>query len=276
MNDTSSKWLQALATCMAGEKVTPQCFHGSERVGRPTREVQAMQIMFEPRLSLIDAVVMFDKRKLSEKFLLGEGWWVLSGSNKLADIYKFNRAMQRFSDDGITLFGAYGAALDEQKIEAADKLIKDEHCRQAVIGIWRRNPFSFGLTRDVPCTLTWQFLIRNGRLDMHVTMRSNDVWLGLPYDIFTTTCVQWYMCLLIRERGGPKLIPGRTYHTVASMHLYEDDMEKAAAVLSGLLAMMQFPTIESFPDFPNWDEVDHEPADNFYTIINHYAHSTLS
>ena len=46
-------------------------------------------------------------------------------------------------------------------------------------------------------------------------MRSNDIWLGLPYDIAFFTTLQQY----VSEVTG---IPvGKYYHTVGDLHLYE-------------------------------------------------------
>jgi hypothetical protein len=42
----------------------------------------------------------------------------------------------------------------------------------------------------VPCTLGYRSFVRDGRLHMYTTMRSQHLWLGLPYDIFATTLLQ--------------------------------------------------------------------------------------
>jgi hypothetical protein len=52
-------------------------------------------------------------------------------------------------------------------------------------------------------------------------MRSNDVWLGFPYDVFVNTCLQQ---ILANEM---QLELGTYTHHVGSLHLYEKN-EKAA------------------------------------------------
>src|SRR5260370_41880706 len=52
-------------------------------------------------------------------------------------------------------------------------------------------------------------------------MRSNDAWLGLPYDVFTFTRIQAYVAAAVGVE------PGRYTHTVGSLHLYERDWERA-------------------------------------------------
>ena len=49
-----------------------------------------------------------DSRAFPIKFALAEFMWILSGSNKLDEIQKWNAAMSQYSDDQKTLHGAYG------------------------------------------------------------------------------------------------------------------------------------------------------------------------
>jgi thymidylate synthase len=60
---------------------------------------------------------------------------------------------------------------------------------------------------------------------MHTTMRSNDVWLGLPYDVFTATILHELMAGWL----GADL--GEYHHHVDSLHVYERDLDKAVTVL---------------------------------------------
>ena len=52
-------------------------------------------------------------------------------------------------------------------------------------------------------------------------MRSNDLWLGFPYDVFQFTCLQVRMAM---ELG---LDIGTYTHIAGSLHLYARDFEKA-------------------------------------------------
>jgi thymidylate synthase len=68
--------------------------------------------------------------------------------------------------------------------------------------------------RDIPCTLGYRFYVRDTRLHMHTTMRSQDTWLGLPYDLFATTTVMELMA------GWLDVDLGGYHHHVDSLHLY--------------------------------------------------------
>ncbi len=53
----------------------------------------------------------------------------------------------------------------------------------------------------------YRFFLRDGRLHMHTTMRSQDVWLGFCYDIFTATMLQELLAgWLGAELGSYRLI----------------------------------------------------------------------
>jgi thymidylate synthase len=71
-----------------------------------------------------------------------------------------------------------------------------------------------------------QFFVRERKLDAVVYMRSNDIYLGLPYDVFVFTMLQELFAL---ELG---LELGRYHHMVGSLHLYEADIVKARNVLA--------------------------------------------
>ncbi|RYH39567.1 MAG: hypothetical protein EON54_18795 [Alcaligenaceae bacterium] len=87
----------------------------------------------------------------------------------------------------------------------------------------RRDTISYH--RDIPCTCTMQFVIRNRRLHMLTSMRSNDAWLGLPHDVFAFTMIQE----LVARSVGVEL--GEYRHSVGSLHLYERDEKKAIRYL---------------------------------------------
>lgn len=113
-------------------------------------------------------------------------------------------------------------------------LCSDPDSRQAVIQLYDPQRDTVG-HRDVPCTLNYRFFVRRGRLEMHTTMRSNDVWLGLPYDLFTATMLHELMA----DWLGVEL--GTYHHHVDSLHLYAQHDHAAAEVAA--LAVTPSPTM---------------------------------
>lgn len=132
------------------------------------------------------------------------------------------------SEDGtqeLVFWGAYGDRINSQVGVAIRKLSGDPLTRQAIITLW--DPWLDNLPgkHDYPCTIALQFFVRDGLLDMNTIMRSNDVWLGMPYDVFQFTQLQ---ATVARCLGT---VPGTYRHTALSMHLYERDMDAAMTLL---------------------------------------------
>ena len=180
--------------------------------------------------STIDATrptTYVDDRKLGYRFMCAEAAWILSGDDRVETIKPYSKEIERFSDNGVTFFGAYGPKLVEQWDYCLDKLASSPDTRQAVINIWREQPPG---TKDVPCTLSWQFLIRRNLLHLVATMRSSDAWLGWPYDVFTQAMIIHAMCLDLRQKGI-NVSPGCVTLTAGSQHLYEKNLFGALACL---------------------------------------------
>jgi thymidylate synthase len=115
-------------------------------------------------------------------------------------------------------WGAYGSRIGSQTQRVVDKLRQDADSRQAIISLWSPTHDNTIGKRDYPCTLVMGFRIRNRRLNMSVTMRSNDLWLGTCYDVFQFTQLQ----LTIAHMLG--VDPGTYTHTAWSLHIYERDL----------------------------------------------------
>jgi len=153
---------------------------------------------------------------------LGELLWYLSGSNQLDHIQYYIQDYHKYSDDGRTIFGAYGPKLfgaNGQISAVIEDLQKRNSTRKAVVQLFSSSDLK-APHKDVPCTCTLQFLVRDGKLSLYTSMRSNDAFKGLPHDIFAFTMLQE---LVARKLGMPI---GEYGHYVTSLHLYINDLEK--------------------------------------------------
>lgn len=179
-------------------------------------------------------------RVINAAFAAAEAVWILAGLDD-AWIYTYNQRLKRFADDHI-LRGAYGPRLrswsgdTDQLDQARRELLDDPATRRAVIQLWDAARDHHG-HRDVPCTLGYQFLLRDGRLDMHTTMRSQDLWLGFCYDIFAATVLHELMAGWL----GADL--GDYHHHIDSLHLYDADQEKAEAVPDDVVRGPELPDL---------------------------------
>jgi len=177
-------------------------------------------------------VVQNVTRKLSYHFMAAEAFWILSGDNRLSELERYAPQMRRYSDDGLTLTGAYGPHIKAQLEYVVNILRTDPDTRQAALTIWQPNP---GPSADIPCTVSMIFQLRRHQtfkdtylLHNHVTMRSSDAWLGFPYDVFSFSMVAYLICNMLNERWSAGSVePGSLFLTMASSHLYESTWEQA-------------------------------------------------
>lgn len=178
---------------------------------------------------------------------LGELSWYLSGSDELSHMQYYIKRYDEYSDDKKTIHGAYGPRLRNMhgkynQLLDIVKFLKDHtDSRRAVIQIYDAADL-YHDGKDVPCTTTLQFVVRNNKLSMMTSMRSNDVFLGLPHDIFCFTMIQEIIATKLNlELGIYK-------HSVGSLHLYDTDFDKAKIFISegwqSTQAMQKMPAID--------------------------------
>lgn len=154
---------------------------------------------------------------------LGELLWYLSGSDALEFIEPY---VSRFADDAVggILEGAYGPRLLNlragiNQFDSIHRLLTEKPgSRRAVIQLFNAEDIATA-HKEIPCTTTMQFHLRNDVLHMSVTMRSNDAYWGLPHDIFCFTMIQEMMA----RRLGAEM--GEYHQYVGSMHVYEDHLD---------------------------------------------------
>lgn len=163
-------------------------------------------------------------RKLGYKFMYAEAYFILSGGSLVEDIAPYSRRISDYSDDGFTFAGAYGPKVVSQIDYVINTLVKDPFSRQAVLTIWRENP---GPSKDIPCTISVQFIIRENQLHLIDTMRSSDMWLGWPYDTFNFSMIAVYVILEYYRLTGVELELGLLGMNLGSLHLYESEWAKA-------------------------------------------------
>ena len=169
------------------------------------------------------------ERSLNPYFALAEFSWIITGSNLLAPLRFFINNYEQYSDDGITLNGAYGYRLinyfNLNQIEKSIEILKsDEDSRRVVLSLW--SPKDLGvISKDIPCNINILLKIRNNKLDLTVVNRSNDLYLGIPYNIFLFHLLHKYLCYRINIGIGIQR------HFTNCLHIYQRDIKKAELII---------------------------------------------
>lgn len=183
-------------------------------------------------------VLFSPMRDANPFFHLMESLWMLGGRNDLLFPLKFNSRFREYSDDGSTIWGAYGwrwrkfFGYDQLECIIRD-LKQNPNSRRAVLAMWNAADMEFtgpdghgssadlfvaaGGGKDVPCNTHAYFDCRGGVLNMTVCNRSNDMlWGCYGANAVHFSILQEYMAARIG-------IPMGVYRQMSNnLHLYTD------------------------------------------------------
>ena len=168
-----------------------------------------------------DRKIINKERNWKEDYAEAEWQWYLTGDpnvKTLGNIYgKIPEIWKRMANDAGNVNSNYGYQWERtsQLDIIVDMLKTKPDTRQAAISIYDAKEIS-DYTNDTPCTYAVQFTIVHNRLDMCVTMRSNDLWYGF--------CNDQYQFSKLQEMVSKRLEieTGVYYHFAHNMHLYND------------------------------------------------------
>ena len=192
--------------------------------GRRSREIRNHQFtLATPQ----DRILWNPGRRLNVNDAIARFVWLVSGNDRVKDIEFYQPKVGRFTDDQLTVPGSnYGKRLFtpgpgiDQIQGVIERLHKDPGTRRALAAIYRPED-AVRDSADIPCAFGLSFHARAGMLHMTTIMRSNAAWGLLPYNVFEFTLLGELVAVL----SGMQL--GTYTHITLSMHLYEDEVEKA-------------------------------------------------
>lgn len=219
--------------------------------GETTRELRARLI----EISNVRARHVIVPHRHNNVFAsIAESMWVICGRNDLDYLGAYLRRASEFSDDGVTWRAGYGPRLRnwngvDQLSEVVKILRADPSSRRAVISIYDPDR-DFVASRDIPCNNWLHFLLRDGRLDLHVAARSTDIWWGFS----GINTFEWTLLLEMMARWlGHN--PGHLVFFSSSLHLYERHFDKASQVVRARSKSGDLPDGESQARFDtDWEQ----------------------
>ena len=174
--------------------------------------------VFEPR----ERVLFWPPRDANPFFHFMESLWMLNGQNDLATLAHYNRRMENYSDDGVSLHGAYGhrwryAHGFDQLPLIIKELKADPTSRRCVLSMWSPSRDLGEGLKDHPCNTHAYFDIEEGRLNLTVCNRSNDlVWGAFGANIVHFTVLQEVMAAMVG------VTVGRYNVMTNNLHLYTE------------------------------------------------------
>ncbi|MBI2418155.1 MAG: thymidylate synthase [Ignavibacteriales bacterium] len=165
--------------------------------------------------------------------LLHEVLWYLSGENHIRNLRKHTKIWDAWADENGNLETAYGyywrkfpsATKDEfgnWQVREVDQIryIIDEikskpYSRRLVVSAWE--PGNATTSKLPPCHYTFVFNVAEGNLNCHLTQRSGDIALGIPFNLAAYAMLTQ---IIAQETG---LGVGYFSHTIIDAHIYVAD-----------------------------------------------------
>lgn len=206
----------------------------------PSRNGATLELPFTG-ITLLDSLareILVPGRKHNLAAQIAETMWVLAGRNDVQWLSAYLPRAKDYSDDGVTWRGGYGRRIrffsdgNIDQMEHVVNLLRDSpETRQAVISIYDPN-IDTEPGKDIPCNDFLHFLSRDGILDLHIFVRSNDMmwgWSGI--NVF-----EWSSLLEV-VAGMVGMEVGALHFSVSSFHLYEQHWEKAQTISSNAIEM---------------------------------------
>lgn len=111
--------------------------------------------------------------------------------------------------------------------DVVHQLINNPYTRQAVLPVFfpEDTGGSDRTSARIPCSLTYNFLYRDGHLHCHYTMRSCDFVRHFRDDVYMAARLMQWVCGQM-VKGGRTAIPGTLHTSITSLHAMEGDRWK--------------------------------------------------
>lgn len=204
------------------------------------------------------------------KYIAAEFLWYFMGRRDVEYISKYAKFWESIKNSDDTVNSSYGWLLFNNPNEfgftqyrwALESLAQDKDSRQAVLH-FNLPSHQYNGNKDFVCTMYGIFQIRDNRLNFTVSMRSNDVILGLPTDVAFFTILQSQMLSHLRTYAGyPELELGTYTHISNSSHIYERHFEVASKMINNKFEAITIPEVSL-----DLIDINGKPTDNFKALF---------
>lgn len=206
-----------------------------------SRGLETLEILdYKYNLPPYARFMCFDHRKLKLDYIKQEFMWYLLGEPKDVSICRLASMWKGLINEDGTINSNYGYYIFNPKTgidgvsnfdRVVNTLTQDPQSRRAVMMILNSEHLN-SETKDYPCTVYINYLIRDGKLHQFVRMRSQDAIFGMGNDapFFSMLMELMYWTLV---RGGMNDLQLGTYHHSAdSFHVYEKHYKMLDQILA--------------------------------------------
>jgi len=215
MNKFENEYSEVMKTCLKkGEKIR----------GRNgfIRQIVGAQI----RANLLNGFPAVTGKKIFPKSCFIETEWMIKGLTNIDYLNKRGvHIWDLWANEDGSLGKVYGHQLinfngENQLQDVISSAKLDPYSRRLLCSMWNVNDL-----KDMnlpPCHYAFQFVIAKEYIDIVVSMRSLDLFVGLPYDV----CM--YSTILLSMANELNLIAREVVINAANAHIYEQHVGMAA------------------------------------------------
>ena len=182
------------------------------------------------RVDLSKGFPLLTTKKMKWKSMLHEVLWYLSGEDHIRNLRKKTKIWDAWADEDGNLDTAYGHYWrhfpSAQKDKDGNWQVREVDQIQYVINEIRNNPYSRRMvvtawepgnattSKLPPCHYTYTFNVSDGKLNCHLTQRSGDIALGIPFNLAAYSL----LTQIIAQETGLGL--GYFAHSIVDAHIY--------------------------------------------------------
>jgi thymidylate synthase len=187
-------------------------------------------------VDLSEGYPLLSTKKVNFGSMLYEVLWYLSGEDHIRNLRQHTKIWDAWADEEGNLDTAYGrywrrfpsarwnaetGAYEVEEVDQIGKVVElmkhEPHSRRMVVTAWEPGN-AFG-SKLPPCHYSFVFNVTEGRVNCHLTQRSGDIALGIPFNLAAYSLITH---ILAREAG---LQVGLFSHTIVDAHVYVNHID---------------------------------------------------
>jgi thymidylate synthase len=203
----------------------------SDRTGTGTRSVFGRQLRFD----LAAGFPLLTTKRVHFKSVLAELLWFVSGATNVRWLQQNGVSIwNEWADEDGELGPVYGAQWRawrtargesiDQLSEVVEQIRTNPDSRRLIVNAW--NVGELPAMKLPPCHLLYQFNVQEEKLHCAMTMRSCDVFLGLPFNIASYALLTMMVAQVTDLEAGDLIV------SLGDTHIYQNHFEQTKRQLA--------------------------------------------
>lgn len=239
------------------------------------------------KVDLQNGFPLLTTKKMHWNSLLREVLWYLSGENHIRNLGQYTKIWDAWADEDGNLETAYGyywrhfpsaqknkngewevREVDQIKY-VIDEINRNPNSRRLVVSAWE--PGNATSSKLPPCHYSFVFNVNSGKLNCHLTQRSGDLALGIPFNLAAYSL----LTQVIAQQVGLEL--GEFAHTIVDAHIYIGEKGTENEKYDHLEGLKEQLTREPLP-LPQL-KITNKPIDDLkfedFELVNYQYHDKI-